>query len=136
MNAVIDTNCVLDLWVFADPRAKPLLAALESRALCWLATPAMRDELARVLGYPKIAARLPPAGPAPALAAFDAHARITQPPAPAPIRCRDPDDQPFIDLAVARRATLWSKDAALLRLTRPLSALGVTVRRGWAGLGV
>jgi len=128
---VIDTNCVLDLWVFADPGAQPLRQALENGAQRWLATGAMRDELARVLGYPSITARLPPAGAGPVLAAFDAHAQLSEPAALAPVRCRDPDDQPFIDLAVACRATLWSKDAALLQLARPLAALGVTVRRGW-----
>ena len=128
---VIDTNCVLDLWVFADPAAQPLRAALESGALRWLATGAMRGELARVLAYPQIAARLPPAGAASVLAAFDAQAQLTAPAPAAPVRCRDRDDQPFIDLAVAWRATLCSKDAALLKLARPLAALGVTVRRGW-----
>ena len=43
------------------------------------------------------------------------------------VRCRDPDDQMFIDLAVAHRAQLLSKDALVLRLARRLLPLGVVV---------
>ena len=43
------------------------------------------------------------------------------------VRCRDPDDQMFIDLAVAHRAQLLSKDALVLRLARRLRPLGVVV---------
>ncbi len=30
-HAVVDTNVLLDFWVFADPRAAPLWTAFESR---------------------------------------------------------------------------------------------------------
>jgi PTS system nitrogen regulatory IIA component len=43
------------------------------------------------------------------------------------VRCRDPDDQMFIDLAVAHRAQLLSKDALVLRLAKRLLPLGVVV---------
>jgi predicted nucleic acid-binding protein len=49
---VLDTNIVLDLFVFDDPATQPLQQALETQQLRWLATPAMRVELARVLAYP------------------------------------------------------------------------------------
>ena len=55
---VIDTNVVLDLLVFKDPATTALRAELQAGAVTWLATPAMRDELERVLGYPKLAARI------------------------------------------------------------------------------
>ncbi len=45
---VLDTNIVLDVFVFADEVAKPLLPALAEGRVHWVATPAMRDELARV----------------------------------------------------------------------------------------
>jgi predicted nucleic acid-binding protein len=130
---VIDTNCVLDLWVFRDPSAEPLRAALAQGALRWLATAGMRGELARVLAYPRVAAWLAPAGPSPAevLAAFDTWAAPVPAAAPVAVRCHDPDDQPFIDLAVAWRATLLSKDARVLALARRLAPLGVAVRRSW-----
>ena len=42
---VLDTNIVLDLWVFDDPQAVPLREALSAGALRWLATAAMREAL-------------------------------------------------------------------------------------------
>ncbi len=135
---VIDTNCVLDLWVFHDPAVDALRAVLTAGQVCWLATPAMRDELLRVLHYPRILPRLAPSGPAEAevIAAFDQWAMLVEPPAPAEVRCRDPDDQGFIDLAVARRATLLSKDARVLGLARRLAPLGVRVLRRWTAVEV
>ena len=51
---VIDTNIVLDLWLFEDPATVPLRAALQSGRISHLATHSMRDELERVLTYPHI----------------------------------------------------------------------------------
>ena len=39
--------------------------------------------------------------------------------------CKDPDDQKFIDLAVAHGATLLSKDRAVLALKKRLERLDV-----------
>lgn len=130
---VLDTNCVLDLWVFEDPGAAPLRAALTQGAVGWRATPGMRDELARVLGYPRVVPRLASTGrrAADVLAAFDRFAAIDAPAVRAPVHCSDPDDQPFIDLAVHWRAVLFSKDASVTGLTCRLAPLGVTVLRGW-----
>ena len=46
---VLDTNVVLDLLVFDDPATPALQQALDDGALRWIATPVMREELARVL---------------------------------------------------------------------------------------
>lgn len=124
---VIDTNIVLDLLVFADPHCADLRAAIDGRSLQWLATPAMREELLRVLDYPQLQPRLAFHGLATAqvMAAFDARA-ILCPAAPkAPCTCKDPDDQKFIDLAVAHRACLLSKDKAVLAMRKRLERLGV-----------
>lgn len=134
MAVVIDTNCVLDLWVFQDPAATALRAALMAGQVRWFATSAMRAELARVLDYPQIAARLAPHGPATAhdvLAAFDRWAALQETAPRAPVRCRDPDDQCFIDLAVQHRTWLLSKDARVTGLARRLVPLGVRVQRHW-----
>ena len=127
---VIDTNIVLDLLVFDDPRWAPLRAALSSGELRWLATAAMRVELVRVLGYPLIARRLQKDArqPEAVMAAFDAqvHAVADVPPR-ARFVCKDPDDQIFIDLAVAQAAQLLSKDQAVLSMRKRLATLGVVV---------
>ncbi|MDR2129017.1 MAG: PIN domain-containing protein, partial [Burkholderiaceae bacterium] len=47
------------------------------------------------------------------------------------VRCRDADDQIFIDLAVAHRANLLSTDAQILALRHRLASLGVAVASVW-----
>ncbi len=126
---VLDTNIVLDLWVFDDPASAPLRASLEDGRTRWLATPAMREELARVLGYPQIARRLTARAlpPADVLAHFDCYAQL-QPDAPkAPYSCKDADDQKFIDLAVQHGAALHSKDAQVLCMKNRLARCGVAL---------
>lgn len=127
---VLDTNIVLDLLVFQDPRTPPLREALQAGTLQWVATPAMRDELERVLAYPHIAKRLVFYGlePAAVLAARDAWAHTVEPAAKAPVTCKDPDDQRFIDLAVAHRCLVLSKDNAVLCMAKRLLALGASAR--------
>ena len=126
---VLDTNIVLDLLVFRDPATALLRQLLGGGALRWLATAAMRQELARVLDYPKIAARVAFYGlsTASVLQAFDAQTQIVPTPARIPATCRDADDQPFIDLAAAHSAILLSKDKAVMALRKRLLAYGAQV---------
>ena len=126
---VLDTNIVLDLWVFDEPRAEALRLSVETGSTHWLATSAMREELTRVLAYPQIAKRLTHrALPAEAvLGHFDRWAQL-QPDAPkAPYVCKDTDDQMFIDLAVAHTAALHSKDAQVLCMKKRLERCGVAL---------
>ena len=124
---VLDTNIVLDLFVFNDAASAPLKAALETRELDWLATQSMRDELARVLAYPQIVPRLNfyQLTAEDVLAAFDQHARIVEVAPKASVTCSDADDQKFIDLAVAHQALLLSKDQHLLSMRKRLLAQGI-----------
>jgi putative PIN family toxin of toxin-antitoxin system len=129
LTLVLDTNIVLDLFVFDDLKSRPLKARLLDGQLDWLATPAMREELERVLAYSHIEAwmaRLPLAA-AEVLACFDRHARVVDVAQAAPVHCADPDDQMFIDLAVRHQCLLLSKDAAVLTLKDKLAALQVEV---------
>jgi putative PIN family toxin of toxin-antitoxin system len=129
---VLDTNIVLDLLVFHDPRSAELRVALEGGRLHWLATGPMRDELERVLDYPQLKPRLSHHGLSAetVLAAFDASVSLC-PVAPKAIyTCKDPDDQKFIDLAVAHQAGLLSKDKAVLVMRKRLERLGVTLNPG------
>ena len=124
---VLDTNIVLDVFVFADVAAALVRAALEAGQLDWLATLPMREELARVLAYPKIVPRLTFYGLTAddVLAAFDRHARLVDVAAKASVTCSDPDDQQFIDLAVAHKALLLSKDKAVISMAKRLLAQGI-----------
>ena len=124
---VLDTNIVLDLFVFGDLAAQALKSAVVTGQLQWLATEAMRTELARVLGYPQVAKRMTRDGlvAAQVLLAFDTHARTVPAGGKAPVTCSDADDQIFIDLAVAHKAWLLSKDQAVLCMKKRLLALDV-----------
>ena len=130
---VLDTNVVLDLLVFHDPSTLALARGLATQRYRWLVTQAMCEELERVMYYPKIARCL-------AAKSLDAQQILTESralcqlrpdPVSAPLRCGDPDDQKFIDLALAERALLLSKDLQVLRLRKGLAERGIQV---WARL--
>jgi len=129
-SVVLDTNIVLDAFIFNDLTAQPLRDGLQSGALQWIATQPMRDELARVLAYPKIVKRLAyyQLDAASVLARFDTLARIVDVAPKASATCKDADDQKFIDLAVAHHSLLLSKDNAVLCMTKRLLALGSIVQ--------
>ena len=126
---VADTQVVLDWLVFRDATARPLLQAMLEGRLRWLATPAMRTELEHMLRHPALARW----GHRPelAIAFFECHATLHGDPVPAsnqPLRCSDPDDQIFIDAALAHHATwLVTRDRALLKLRRKALARGVRI---------
>ncbi|MBP3981797.1 MULTISPECIES: putative toxin-antitoxin system toxin component, PIN family [unclassified Acidovorax] len=139
---VLDTNIVLDLLLFADAAVAPVRALLDAQRLCWVATPPMRDELARVLAYPQIAPRLAFYGltASALLQSYEAQVRWVDVAPRVAAVCKDADDQHFIDLAVAHRAILLSKDKAVLCMRKRLLALGahaataiVFEENRWAG---
>lgn len=126
---VVDTNVALDLLIFSDPRTAPLRTLLAQGRLDWIATQVMRDELERVLAYPHIVSRMDfyRVDAAQVLAAFDAQARLVDIAPRVAYVCKDADDQKFIDLALAHRAILVSKDKAVLCMRKRLLAIGVQV---------
>ena len=130
MLCVVDTNIVLDLLVFGDAAATPLREGLQTGTLQWIATIPMRDELARVLAYPKIVARMEfyRCSAAEVLQHMDTLVRWVDVAPKASVTCKDPDDQKYIDLAVAHKALLLSKDSAVLAMRMRLSAQGVVAR--------
>ena len=124
---VLDTNIVLDVFLFADPVAQPLREALAHARIRWIRTAPMREELARVLGYPHIAKRMDfyQRCAEDLLRDFDTYSHQVEVAPRAPLRCKDPDDQGFIDLALTHRAGLLSKDLAVLCMAKRMRALGV-----------
>ena len=127
---VLDTNIVLDLFVFADPATAGLREALDAKALRWIATQVMRDELERVLAYTHIVPRMAfyKVTAADVLAQFDARVLLVDVAPKALYVCKDADDQKFIDLAVAHQALLLSKDKAVLTMAKRLRSLGADTR--------
>jgi len=125
---VLDTNILLDWLVFGDPSSARLESALQAGRVAWLATLAMHDEMAHVLQR-GLGTRWP-VHDARWRAAWSQHVAWQAVPACAPAwpRCSDPDDQKFVDLAIAAGARwLASRDRALLKLRRRLKAHGIEV---------
>ena len=124
---VLDTNIVLDVFVFTDPVAEPLRLGLANKELDWLATQPLRDELARVLAYPKIATKLAfyKLSESDVLDKFDQHARMVDVAPKASVTCSDADDQKFIDLAMQHQALLLSKDRDIISMRKRLLAQGI-----------
>lgn len=118
---VLDTNVLVSVYVFADSRFAPLRARIESGEWQALTNDACFNEFRRVLDYPLFA--LADEGRRRALQAYDAS--VTRPGASPPAavaslpRCRDRDDQKFLELARDSAADwLVTADKALLRLAR------------------
>ncbi|KVP60950.1 nucleotide-binding protein [Burkholderia ubonensis] len=119
---VLDSNVWIDILVFDDPATRPIRAALERGALIALIDGRCLTELEHVLDYPQFQARA--VDKAAALATVARLAQRVEPPpvaadAPPLPKCKDRDDQKFLELARAAQAEwLVSKDRALLKLAK------------------
>lgn len=118
---VLDTQVVLDLLHFADPRTQAVRDALAAGDAHLVSDDACREEFLRVLAYPSL--RLTPTARVELQRRYDAlvveriPAAERAPAVPPLPRCRDRDDQKFLELALAAcAAVLLTRDAALLRL--------------------
>ncbi len=130
---VIDTNVLLDIWIYSDTATVTLRQKLLDRQLQWLTTAAMREELLRVLDYEHIARRREKDGISSidVMQAFDRHSSCVPDAPRSSYVCKDADDQKFIDLAVANKAILLSKDRQVLKLKKRLVLVGVQVAAKW-----
>ncbi len=120
---------MLDWLVFRNPHCAALSSAIESCQVRWLVTDALRAELAHVLGRGVVDAWSPNrhqlweswdqlSETVPGIEPLGAASRL---------RCTDPDDQKFIDLAITRAQWLVSRDRAVLKLARRAKPLGLNV---------
>jgi len=113
VRVVLDTNVILDCWVFDDPAARPLRAALDGGRVVAVRSAATDAELDDVLARPRFG--LGEQRRYELLEFWRAHAPLIEVTLTAPILCADPTDQRFLDLALAARARiLFTKDSALL----------------------
>ena len=118
---VFDTNVLVSLYVFADSRFAPLRSAVECDEWQAITNDACLGEFRRVLGYPIFA--LDEQTQEAALAAYRASA-ISHSGRPAGAipdlpRCKDRDDQKFLELARDSCADwLVTADKALLQVSR------------------
>ena len=118
---VIDSQSLFDWMVFRDPVCVNWPSALGATGWQWIFTSEMKAEFDFVAA--KGFGERWPVDVDVVAAAWQRHAREVPVPPPAGgatrLHCTDPDDQKFIDLAIAARAhTLLTRDKALLRLAR------------------
>lgn len=114
---VLDTNILLDIFVFNDERAIHLKQAMMNRSIQLISSQTTLLELADVISRPLF--NLDEVAQASILAQWQSFAQMHDDSnlAPAPWKCQDPDDQIFLDLAYQLRPTvLISKDNAVLQI--------------------
>jgi uncharacterized protein len=112
---VFDTTTVVSALLFANGRLAWLRQHWREGACVPLLSRATAAELTRVLRYPKF--RLSSDDARELLADYLPHCEVIDRTEKCTIVCRDPNDQPFLDLAQSGRADLLvSGDRDLLRL--------------------
>ena len=132
-SAVLDTNVLLDLLVFRNPGVAVLGQAVAAGRL---GCAEMRGELAYVLRHAPLGGFQADAEQA--LTFADTYMQRAELPAPLSavrLRCSDPQDQMFVDLALHHGAAwLLTRDRALLKLARKaaLHGLRICVPERWS----
>lgn len=119
---ILDTNILLDIFVFEDTRASQLRNAILNRQIMTYSSQATIEELADVISRPLFSiedqrqTEIILQWQAVSQSMNEAQIGV------APWKCRDPDDQIFLDIAfTVRPSILISKDHELLSLaTRAL----------------
>lgn len=130
---VVDTNVLLDLYYWEDPRSVKLRAAIDSGSLVPVRDRASLREWAEVLDRPRFGLEFDAVSalleawcrralPVPEVLVEEAGQKLVE----KRIFCRDPLDQKFLELAAAARALgLVTKDKLVLRAGKKLARLGV-----------
>lgn len=127
---VLDTNAVLDWLIFRAPASSLLGDAIFSGSVRWLTSSKLRAELSHVLARGVVNEWETDFRTL--WATWDTHAiELPDPPehrGQTRLRCTDPDDQKFIDFAVAHQAQwLLTRDRAVLKLSQRALRLGLVI---------
>lgn len=134
---VLDTNVLLDWFVFDNPGVASVCTAIVQGRCRWIGCTAMHDELVHVLTQ----GPLQPSSDRVerALTSWRTLCQQESLPSPLPaqrLRCSDASDQMFLELALAQRADwLLTRDRALLKVARRARSQGlrIDVPESWAG---
>lgn len=125
---VLDTNILLDIFVFNDERALQLKKALFDKATQFLASQKTIEEFVDVISRPLF--KLDKQTQTAILAQWQSIAEQQDDSnlASAPWQCQDPDDQIFLDLAYQLRPTiLISKDNAVLQIAHRAASENILI---------
>lgn len=127
---IIDSNVVLNWLFFTDSATVRCITALLSTHR-WVCTEWMQHEAQRVATLPQLAKYANPVATAALAQGFAQFATIVQDNAISPhpaLRCRDPDDQAFLDLAAHTQAPLLlTLDRDLLKLQKRAKTFGLII---------
>jgi uncharacterized protein len=126
---VLDTNVVIDWLVFDDAYLASFREHVRARSIQVITHAPALQELQRVLGYPGL--KLSAERQAAVLEQYKAHVSFFDTCVELPEgfpRCRDPDDDPFIQLAWRAGAdALVSRDKAVLKVARRARKFGLQI---------
>jgi putative PIN family toxin of toxin-antitoxin system len=124
---VIDSNVVLNWLFFKDA---PTIAVIERLLLShhWVCTEWMQREAQRVATLPQMTKYASIEAIAALPQGFTEHAILITHTTVSPMRCRDVDDQAFLDLAAHTQAPLLlTLDRDLLKLRKRAATFGLTI---------
>ncbi len=125
---VFDTNIILDFFVFDDPGCRYFLKSLREGRIRSFCTPSTLEELRIVLNRPTFS--LTPEKQSQILTSWKQLSLTLKDIPQEQLKCRDADDNKFLDLAyLIRPSTLISKDKLVLRVRSKARKLGIVVNR-------
>lgn len=123
---IFDTNLLLDFFVFSDPRTVPLWEAAKNGTICVVTSEPCLFELRDVLTRSQF--NLSSSEVEDAVQSFCKVAKIKEVTHAASAKCKDPDDQKFLDLLEeSAPAILVTKDKLVLRCRRLVLKLGCDI---------
>lgn len=125
---VIDTNVLLDIFIFQDPATAPLREALFSGELLAVRSQRTLDEFASVIAREKFGIDTQRQQAIVSQWASMSSCLNDADIAPSRWKCKDRDDQVFLDLAfTVRPAVLLSKDLQVLKFCKRAAKEGVVI---------
>jgi putative PIN family toxin of toxin-antitoxin system len=116
VRAVLDVNVLVAAILSRDGAPAQLLRRWRAGRFELVLSPALLDELERVLAYPKIRRRIPELEARELVALFRRESVVADPIGAPLIRSSDPDDDYLIALGEAGHAVIVSGDGHLLDL--------------------
>lgn len=125
---VFDTNIILDFFVFEDPGCRHFLQAPREGRILSFCTPSTLEELRLVLSRSLFS--LPSEEQEKILTNWKALSVTLEDISQEALKCRDSDDNKFLDLAFqVKPCTLVSKDKLVLRVRSKARKFGITICR-------
>lgn len=124
---VLDTNIVLEIFYWCDARVQDLMHELSSGALCALVSIETLAELADVLMRTPFNCNAEQTQELLKVLPCPSRAKQALRPFACAVRCKDVDDQKFLDLAARYACPAHYRDKHLLKVAKKMRHFGVRV---------